>query len=279
MKFTTKSSAALVALLAASTIGGTVVLADSATSLDTTGKVTVEQGDTEDSEFYGIDPEKKGNLYNIPEVVVNKDYKGPIKLERASNLDFGSIKTQAKDINKFANSLTFDKQQVDEDGTTADTVDRGMIVQFADVRSGEYGYNVQAKLTEQFTTPAAGANPAFTLDASTITLNNGIIKSENNDVDNLPTLSQGVVLKNDGAQTAAVDVVKADGATKQGKGRYAIEFGQSANYDQAVEGAGKNGTKDTSKKAVNLFVPNKTASKMLNGNYTAKITWSINTTP
>lgn len=74
----------------------------------------------------------------------------------------------------------------------------------------------------------------------------------------------------------AVNVVTADQVKKEGKGRYAIEFGQSATFDKNDTFAGKgNGVADTAKKAVQLTVPNKTASNMAQGVYNAKITWSV----
>lgn len=276
MKLTTKSSSLLIAILAASTIGGTMVSAASVTELDSTGKVTVTgDGDTggpeidEDGKPVIPDPEEGGKTTptNPDEVDINGE-KGALKVEAVSKLNFGEVKTTAKEINQFASSLSMDGGK-----------NRGALVTFADVRSEAFGYTLQAKMKEQF---KSGEN---VLNGSTITYNYGIARQED-DNDNIPgSLTKGndiVLGMKDDKTGEAVTIFTADGAKKEGKGRYVIEFGQSKEYDASVKPApaGSNlgtGTVDTADKAVKLTIPMKTASSMAKGAYTATVTWSLAT--
>lgn len=198
MKVSTKSSMALVALLAASTVGGTIVSAAGATELDSKGKVTVgDSTDTKDPKEYGIDPETtKGKLYSIDDINFHEDsVKGPLKLERTSNFNFGAIESSASEIVQPASALLFNNQLDDEGNKIPDTdtdkqdLNRGAIVQFADTRTEKYGYSVKAKLSQQFTLDGK----TDTLANSTITFNNAIIKSENvvDDAAKMPTYTKG----------------------------------------------------------------------------------------
>ncbi|MEG0256028.1 WxL domain-containing protein [Vagococcus sp.] len=284
MKITTKSSMALIALLSASTIGATIVSADAASEaaakqLDSKGTVIVgDSTDTKDPKEYGIDPETtKGKLYTIDGINFHaKDTnKGPIKLERTSNFNFGNIEASASDIVAHANPLVFDKQKGEDgnvlpEGDPGQKLDRGAIVQFADTRTEKYGYKVKAKMSEQFTLEGKTDK----LDNSTITFNNAIIKSENVlDADKIPTYTKGnLVLKEDGN---LVEFASADATKQAGKGRFALEFGQGTKYDKDLEGVDKTGKADTAKESVTLTVPNKTASDMKKGTYNAKVTWVI----
>lgn len=268
MKFTSKCSTAMVSLLAISVLGGAVVSAaeteeaENAKTMVGSGKVTVEQAtNTEDDDDKGktTDPEEKGDKGTPDEVTPNPN-KGPIKIERLSNLDFGSVKTSAKEIIKYAKPVIFDAE--------TNPKERGALVQFNDVRSDVYGYSITAELTEQFAN-AAGKE----LTDSTITYKNAILKAADTNENDAPSFfATTFELKNDGN---AITVLTADKAKNEGKGRYILEYGQSATYDETKEGAAKNGTADTAKTAVELKIPGKVASNMSIGDYTSKITWTV----
>lgn len=117
MKFTTKSSLALVALLAASTVGGTAAFAANGLDLDSTGKVEVGPAkDTGDDKIKTLDPETKGYIVQptAGEMVVQQE-EGPIKIERVPNLNFETIQPQANVIVKNALDFGYKKiqQQLD----------------------------------------------------------------------------------------------------------------------------------------------------------------------
>lgn len=157
--------------------------------------------------------------------------------------------------------------------------ERGAVVQFADVRAGVYGYKLNVAMTQQFTNEKARA-----LTGSTITYNNGIMKAEDGN-ENTPasTLNFNAVeigFDEDKKQGEAVTVVEAakDAAKEEGKGRYVVEFGQSADYTQQPGTVGTPKA-DSIKDAVKLTIPNKTASNMQKGTYTAKVTWTLVTEP
>lgn len=278
MKFTTKSAATLVALLAVSTVGGKVAFADLGKELDSTG--TVEVGDATDTGDKGkltLDPETKGYLEQPGDKeMVIQTVTGPVKIERVPNLNFGKIEPQANDIVQNAKDFGYKKNTAAKD-QPANYVDvrRGAIIQFADVRNAKDGYKVMAQMTQQFT---SGANK---LDGATVTFGNGILKIEDSNENKAPKLlkTDDLVLaqgKDSATPGAAVEVVNADQAAKEGKGRYAIEYGQSETFNKDDEFAGKgNGVAKTATESVKLAVPNKTASNMAKGSYEAKITWSI----
>ncbi|MGX7024193.1 WxL domain-containing protein [Vagococcus hydrophili] len=268
MKFTTKSASVLLAILAASTIGGTIASAADAKELESTGTVIVDgDGDTGGPDTDGKipDPEKEDPTKPTdPETVDPNPNKGPLKVELVSKLNFGKIAPKAGEIKTNAAPIK------------TEAGDRGALIQFADVRSDVYGYVLQAKMSQQFT---SGSN---VLSGSTITYNNGIAKPETDNT-NTPgsfVKSGDIVLGagEDDKTFNSVEVFKADAAKKEGKGRYTLEFGQSKDY-QAPTGVIGTGTPDTADKAVQLTIPNKTASNMAKGTYESKVTWSLVTAP
>ena len=273
MKTITKSSSVLLGVLLLSSMSGVSATAATvtgdATKIDSTGSVIVTEGDDTggpDTDGKVPDPETDGGVIpSNPDEVDYNGEKGPIKLESVSRLNFGKIKTSTKEIKQNAAALETDKGP------------RGAMVTFADIRSDVYGYKIQAQLTEPFT---SGNN---VLNGASISYKNAIAKPEKDNT-NTPgrftaegaafTLGSG----EDGKSPNAVTVFEADATNKEGKGRYALEFGQSKDYVKLPSTIGT-GAADTADKSVELKVPMKTAANMAKGTYQAKVTWSIVTAP
>lgn len=279
MKFTTKSASVLLAILATSTIAGTAVSAEeNAKNLDSKARLEVKgDKDTGGPDTDGKIPDVETGEMVTPTNPDETDYngqKGPIKVESVSNLRFGTkgeddeITTQAKDIVRTAAAIDV------KDSEGKDTV-RGAMISFADVRSDKFGYTVQAKMTQQFM--KEGTTDVF-LDGSTLDYSNGIARREKGNDNVAGTVKTPAFqlsfdkVKNEGN---AVEVFNADKDAKQGKGRYALEFGQSDDFVQDNATMIGTGTPKTAAESVKLTIPNKTASNMSKGNYEAKITWSI----
>lgn len=262
MKLRTLCTAALVTgILAASTGGATQALAV-ATELDSIGTVTVDEGGTNGS-GKTPDPEKPDTkLPENPEIEVNPDA-GALIIDQVSNLGFGNISTDTKEIKKFAAPIDLSQSTPPGTGT------RGAIVGWTDVRGGATtGYRVTAELAQQFT--GSGTNTS-TLANSTIEYFNGMAVP---DAANKNVVPSDVKTSFKLTETSgAIDVVKADKGLKEGKGTYVMEFGQSAAY---VPGQGAPaGNPGTDAKSVELTVPATTASNMVLDTYTAKVTWKI----
>ncbi|MGX7024910.1 WxL domain-containing protein [Vagococcus hydrophili] len=292
MKLSTKSAAALIALLAASTVGGVYVSADEASeaaeaeaakTIKSDGRVEIGNAkDTGDDLKKTLDPETSGYLVQpgktngLDQMVVNTK-KGPMKIERVPNFDFGKIEPQANDVFQYAKDYDYKKNVAAKDQPEdLKDVKRGAIIQFADVRNDQFGYTVKASMSEQF----KNAENKM-LAGSTILLNHGIMKAEDTNENKVPTTFKTGDLKlvegTDGLNGAAVEVVTA--AATEGKGRFVVEYGQSGTFDKTDKFAGIGADeKDSADKSVQLMIPNKTASNMAKGNYTAKITWTIGAT-
>lgn len=265
MKFTTKSASVLLAILAASTIGGTAVFAEGdAKVMDGTGKVTVTDAtDTEDDKDKDKveDPEEDGDK-DKPDTIDPNLNKGPIKVERISQLNFGEISNASKAITRHAAPIKF-----------SDGSQRGNLIQFADVRSEVYGYTIQAAMTQQFKLEGKEDK----LGGAEIAYSNGLLKNSTGNENIAPsTTAAAFTLKEDGAPAT---VITADKAKQEGKGRYTFEFGQSDEYDATKPGAPQGGIAGTDKNSVKLTVPTKTAANMKKGAYEAKITWTVVTAP
>jgi len=271
MKLTTKSAVLLATLVAASTTATTVVSAvDSteatvATELPSTGTVTItEGGDTKDPGL--VDPEKPGLTDpKNPDEIIDNPVKGPLKLEKVSNLNFGQISSSTAEITKYASPIAV--------GTGSDT--RGAMVQFADIRSGASGYDVQVKMSQQFTGKAKNK----VLSGATITYNNTTLRSEVKGNVLPTTVTPGnIVIGEDGAQQSVVKATKGTDSP-EGKGRFVLEFGRSATYNEADVSKDSNvfGTAapGTDKESVKLTVPTTISSNLVADEYTAKIQWSI----
>lgn len=253
MKLRTLSSAALIAAL---TIGALSPMAAFAApeELDSTGTVTVEEGG--DEEIPGtVDPENPDEI--LPEVdpdgpgeTINPDL-GALMIEKTTDLEFGTIKTSASEVTAFAAPVSFN-----EGATT-----RGAYVQWRDIRAGgTFGYTVTAELTQQFTGTSSNA-----LNGSTIDFSNGLIAAQGDNTNTIPSnVATGFQLtEGSGAKT----VVTASQTAEEGKGRYVMEFGQSA--------TSTSGTPGTDADSVKLTVPAATASNMAVDTYTAKVTWKV----
>ncbi|MFD1901110.1 WxL domain-containing protein [Enterococcus termitis] len=250
MKFTTLSSAAIVAALTIGALAPTVALADT-TELDSTGTVKVEEGGDEESPGI-IDPENPDEI--LPPVnpepgeVVNPDL-GALMIERTSNLDFGTIKTSANEVTAFAAPASFGEG---EEATT-----RGAYVQWRDIRAGGiFGYTVTAELSQQFT--GTGTNK---LTGATIDFSNGFVAAQGDNTNSIPSNTATAFQLTE--SSGAFDVITAD--QEEGKGRFLMAFGKN-----------EDGTDGNS---VKLTIPAATASNMAEDDYVAKVTWKVVAAP
>ncbi|UUV99461.1 WxL domain-containing protein [Vagococcus luciliae] len=268
MKKRTFYSTALLAILGVSTLGAPLLASAEAGQLTSKGSVKVEEGTAGGTDQPTVDPEDPTKPLPDPDPDSPGENKNPdtgsLALERTTDLNFGTIKTSANDVEAFAAPMSFD--------SGAKT--RGAYVQWADVRAGgTYGYTVTAQLTKQFT---SGEN---VLKGSTIDFSNGIIaaQSQTNDATASSKVLPSNVLTNfqladndgKGGGAPAVTVVTADKTKKEGKGRFVMEFGQSKDYN--AQGADK----AADAKSVKLTVPAATATDMVKGDYEAEVTWKI----
>ena len=259
-------STALLAILGVSTLGAPLLASAEAGQLTSKGSVKVEEGQAGGTDQPTVDPEDPTKTLPDPDPDSPGENKNPdtgsLALERTTDLNFGTIKTSANDVEAFAAPVTF------ESGAKT----RGAYVQWADVRAGgTYGYTVTAQLTKQFT---SGAN---VLKGSTLDFSNGIIAAQTQDNDATATtkVAPSNVLTNfqltdkEGQAGDAVTVVTADKDKKEGKGRFVMEFGQSKDYNAQGE------DKAADAKSVKLTVPASTATDMAAGDYEAEVTWKI----
>lgn len=261
MKINSLCAVSLLTVLGLSlTNGGNVLAADPAEPLVGDGTVTVEEGTTIDPTDPTPDPEKPGEVIVDPTEpgIKPNPSKGSMGIERVSTLDFGTIKTSSSKITKSAKELTWTP-----DGGTEQK--RGAFIVFNDIRANEtYGYDIQAKLTKQFTT--SNENVDKTLANSEITYSNAHLDPVKGNTNVVPSIvTPSFTLSLDAAKT----VVTADKAEKEGKGQYTLEFGRGATYE------GTNGTADSAKDSVQLSIPSATASSMNTGTYAAEITWTM----
>ncbi|MBO0441224.1 WxL domain-containing protein [Candidatus Enterococcus ikei] len=248
MKFTSLSSAAIIAALTIGALAPTAAVA-APEELDSIGSVKVEEGGTDpDEEIDTVDPENPDETLpepdpDGPDEIVNPDI-GPLMIERVSSLEFGSIKTSANEVKTFASPMNYG-----EAGT------RGNFVQWRDIRAGGmFGYTLTAEMTQQFTGESSN-----TLNGSTIDFSNGFMTAQGDNTNNAPsTINSDFQLTEDGgAQT----IVTASQEEQEGKGRYIMAFGNSAD--------------STADESILLTVPAATASNMAIGDYTAKVTWKV----
>ena len=270
MKLSKRSSATLLALLAATAVGSNSVLAATALELDSTGTVEVKEADDTNPGPEIPDPEKPDPVDPVDPIDPNPT-SGPLKVEKVTKLNFGEIETTTGEITKPAAAYQ----------TSGGP--RGAMVTFADVRTTASGYTLNAKLSEQFKGNTTGAY----LTGSKISYSNGIARLEKDNTNTPGTLNKSAFVLTTNSDTEvgeSVTVYTADKATKQGKGRTVLEFGQSDTYDPTSNPTppGSNlgtGTAGTAAKSVNLIVPSGTASGMVDDTYVAKITWSLVAAP
>ncbi len=256
MRFKGQCTLALVAFLAASTVGGAVATAEGVTPeemekariTESDGRVTIEAAEDTGGDKV-VDPEDKGETPKDDGEITNNPNKGPLKIEKVSRLNFGKIKPTGKEIKAFAAPVIF--ENVDKKTESI----RGNFVQFADVRADKYGYTVQAKMNQQFT---HNTRSEEVLKNTTINYSNANLKAEVGNDNIAPAIDLASFSL--GQDTEAQTILTADQAQKQGKGRYVLSFGED---------------ETKAKESVELSIPKATASNMASGDYTAKITWTI----
>lgn len=255
MKLRTLCAAALVATF----VGGAAVSAAPLDPMDTTAKVTVENGKIDPGD--GVtDPEiPDTKLPVVPEIKPNPNPEmGALEISHAPNLDFGKIKTATKEVKSFAAATEFtDSASVKQR--------RGSIIQFGDLRTDANGYTVTAALTTQFT---QGSNK---LGGATITFANPYSATAAGATGAKPSNIAGFTLgEADSTYGGAQHVVSAKDVVNEGKGMWTVEYGSSELVSPG---------NDTTGKSVELAVPANTASSMAGGNYEAIITWTMSATP
>ncbi|MCA5014146.1 MULTISPECIES: WxL domain-containing protein [unclassified Enterococcus] len=277
MKFTRLCAASLVAVIGLSTLGSTQAFAaDDATELDSTGKVTITEGevgggtDTKDPEK-PTEPITDGG----GEEITTQPNKGPYGIQAVSNLNFGTFSRQSATVEKFSQPVKIYGAEKDALGNpvitdgklTADMNDerlRGQYVQWADLRDGGNGYQIQAKMTEQF------ANGSNKLVGATIDYSNGILNYNTAQLGTMPKMGATVFQLTEDPAASAVVVATADAGA--GKGEYFAEYGQSAGF---VGVDGIENTLDTTGSSVKLTVPAAVAASAPTGDYVAKVTWTM----
>lgn len=251
MKVRSLCTLSLVAILGASLAGG-ISASAAPGDLQSEGKVKVVEGG-ETGQGKTPDPEKPDEkLPDHTEISTNPDA-GALMMDQVSKLDFGTLKTSSKTVESYAKAI-----DLGEKGT------RGAIIGWTDIRAGGvFGYTITAELTKQFT---GAATAATELTSSTIDYSNGMAVPDFENENTVPSKTESVFQLAFGGGSKTV--VTADKNAKEGKGTYAMEFGQSAAYT----GGGAPGTDASS---VKLTVPSATASNMAVDTYTATVTWKI----
>ncbi|MGX7201903.1 WxL domain-containing protein [Enterococcus plantarum] len=261
MKARSLCTTTLAAILGVAVVGTASPALAAPTELSSTGNVTVEEGTAGGGDQGTVDPENPDQTLPTPDPDspgenTNPDT-GSLVIEKTTNLDFGTIKTSANTVTSFAKPMSF------ESGAKK----RGAYVQWADVRAGgTYGYTVTAQLSSQFK-DSTGTN---VLTGSTIDFSNGLLAAQGDNTNTVPSSAQTAFQLTETANDAKT-IVTASKDKKEGKGRYAMEFGQSENSTVGVAGTDAN--------SVKLTVPAATASNMAATNYTATVTWKITAAP
>lgn len=278
MKLTKLYAASLLAVIGASTVGGVQAFAagDEAASLNSTGKVTVTEGevgggtDTKDPEK-PTEPITDGG----GEEITTQPNKGAYGIQAVSNLNFGTFSRQAATVEKYAAPVKIYGAVTDDLGNavvtggklTADMTDerlRGQYVQWSDLRDGGSGYQIQAKMTEQFT------NGSNKLSGSTIDYSNGLLNYNTAQLGEMPKMGATIFQLTEDPQAAATVVATA--AAGAGKGEYFAEYGQSQGF---VDVNGIENTTDTTGSSVKLTVPAAVAASAPTGDYKATVTWTM----
>ncbi|GGC91127.1 WxL domain-containing protein [Enterococcus wangshanyuanii] len=284
MKFTRLCAASLVAVIGLSTLGGAQAFAaeDDAAKLTSYGKVEVTEGevgggtDTKDPEKptepitdgSGGEEDKDKEITTQPNI-------GTYGIQAVSNLNFGTFSRQSATVEKFARPVTIYGAEKDALGNavvtdgklTPDMNDarlRGQYVQWADLRDGGNGYQIQAKMSEQFT------NGSNKLVGATIDYSNGVLNYNTAQLGAVPKMGATVFQLTEDPQAEAVVVATADAGA--GKGEYFAEYGQSKDF---VDVNGVQNTLDTTASSVKLTVPAAVAASAPTGEYVATVTWTM----
>lgn len=265
MKVRSLCTMSLVALLGAALVGGTPAFAVPG-ELESEGKVEVVEGG-EPGNGKTPDPEKPNEkLPDIPGVINPNPDGGALMIDQVSNLDFGKIKTSSTEQKAYASPIAMPGG--------AET--RGAIVGWTDIRGGAYGYTITAELTKQFT---ATNDANSVLHNSTIDYSNGMTVADGANSNPIPSnVKTAFGLVYSAAGDKAVDVVVASKTVGEGKGTFAMEFGQSKDYvpgtGAPAGNLGANG-EGTAHNSVELKVPAASASNMNIDTYIATVTWKI----
>lgn len=251
MKFKVLSTIVLTSTL----LGGFSTVASAAPDqLDSTGTVEVQEGTSGGSSTETVDPEKPGSVLPTPDTDSPKENTNPdtgaLIIEKTTDLNFGTVKTSANEVTQFAQPMKFN--------SGADK--RGSYIQWSDVRSGgTFGYTITAQLTQQFTDASSNK-----LSGSTIDFSNGAANPQSGNTNTVPSNVTTAFQLTEAANDAKT-VVVADKTKQEGKGRFIMAFGQSS--------------ASTESNSVKLTIPAATASNMVKGTYTAKVTWKIVAAP
>ena len=184
--------------------------------------------------------------------IVNPGQKTPLRISLLTAFNFGEITMSGntKEYNALLPQVTLKPS-----GTKAD---RPNFVQVTDNRGSNAGWNLTAKISDQFT------NGTSTLTGSTITLDNGWATPQEAELAQYaPTVSKPVVLSEEDSQLIAT------AAKDNGMGTWNIFYG-------ALDGIGQASNGDA-KESVTLEVPGKV--KKTEGAYKAKVEWTLADTP
>lgn len=283
MKFRSLCASALVGVMALSLVGG--VASDAA--VKSAGSVTVGDGgeinpdtdtrDPEDIKTPIVDPSTDPTK---PEITPGTS--GSAIIVAVSNMYFANINAGIGDQVSYARPVKLKEGVLNAAGNKleekpgATELERGAYAQFGDIRTDKDGYTITAEFTKQFTKSTGEELAGTVLDYA-----HGIVNGDDDSLSgttnaekaaHYPTL-KGTSMKlsvGGGAET----IVTATG--KQGKGLWAVEFGQSNDFAGNVV---HTGTKGTAGQGVKLTVPAATSSNMVKGDYAAEVTWSLVVAP
>lgn len=221
------------------------------------------------------DPEIPEDPIITDEDEVKPGPSGEITILGVSNLKFGSLKKGLNAVRKPAAATTVKLATADPaTGTltpTGVTKQVGNYIQFGDIRSDEFGYDLQVEMKTQFT---SATNK--TLDGASISYTNGVLTHADAKLagythPNLLANASTFELK-PGIPQQIIDF----NSTEGGKGIYSIEYGQTDNYDESKYTVGaETAALGTEANSVFLNIPKSTAINMAVTAYTAEVEWTL----
>lgn len=287
MKKRTLCSLVLAGAIVASAVApvGALAVEDSATNLNSQGKVEFRQDD--DGTNPDVDPEDPYTPVDPP--YTPNPNKAALMIDGVTPLDFKIQKGVVSDAYYFAENVEV-KYPAGHAQAGEVIGKRGNYIQLTDRRldsdtvTNRTPWTLTAKLDQQF----QNADASSVLNGSTLTFTNPVLETatELSAADMPKIVTSSFVLR---AGDAAVDVLKAE--TANAFGTYTLEFGHTAEYaaanpglsltagdttgtaagtDATVAGAGANKIENGS---VQLYVPGNIAKKATV--YTAKVLWSL----
>ncbi|MFD1485920.1 WxL domain-containing protein [Lacticaseibacillus baoqingensis] len=264
-------------------------------TLDTTGKVQYVPGTdkTPPTDPSNPDPGKpvgptdpNGKDPNQP-IGPDQGTDGPLSLDFASSLDFGTNRITSADQTYFARAQKYyAANATDPSGYDMANAQYGPIyTQVTDNRGTNAGWTLSVKQNSPLTLSTFDATTGAytpvttgtgkTLDGATITFADAEAASNSTDPTQMPTVQAPVVVDGNGN---AQPVMSA--ADQQGAGTWVDRFGHS---EQATEmqynaDGSDNGTADVNvDKSVSLYVPGATVKSA--GLYYTTLTWTLSATP